>query len=53
MDIKKPNFTPRLKKALEYAREASMDAGTNLIDIDHISLGILSLKNGQQRLQSH
>ena len=23
-----------------------MDAGTNLIDIDHISLGILSLKNG-------
>ena len=46
MDIKKPNFTPRLKKALEYAREASMDAGTNLIDIDHISLGILSLKNG-------
>ena len=46
MDIKTPNFTPRLKKALEYAKECAIDAGTNIIDIDHIALGILSLKNG-------
>ena len=46
MDIKTPNFTPRLKKALGYAKDCALDAGTNIIDIDHISLGILSLRNG-------
>ena len=46
MDIRKPNFTPRLKKALEYAREVALDAMSPTIDVDHLSLGILSLKNG-------
>ena len=46
MDIRKPNFTPRLKKALEYARESAIDAMSPTIDVDHLSLGILSLKNG-------
>lgn len=46
MDIKKPNFTPRLKKALEYAKESAIDASAAAIDVDHLALGILSLKNG-------
>lgn len=46
MDIKKPNFTPRLKKALEYARESAIDSGSSVIDVDHLSLGIMSLRNG-------
>ena len=46
MDIQKPNFTPRLQKALEYSRESALDSGKNVIDIDHLSLGILSLKSG-------
>ena len=42
----KPNFTPRLKRALSSAREAAVDCGVNIIDIDHLALGILSLKTG-------
>ena len=46
MDIQKPNFTPRLQRALEYARDSALDSGKNVIDIDHLAVGILSLKSG-------
>ena len=46
MQAKKPKFTPRLKRALGSAREAAIDSGVNIIDVDHLSLGILSLKSG-------
>ncbi len=42
----KPNFTPRLQQALQASREAALDQGSAIIDIDHLSLGVLSLKNG-------
>lgn len=42
----KPNFTPRLQQALQASREAAEDQGSAIIDIDHLSLGVLSLKNG-------
>ena len=45
----KPNFTPRLQQALRVAREAATDEGVGIIDLDHLSLGLLSLKSGPIR----
>ena len=42
----KPNFTPRLQQALEAARVAASECGTNIISADHLSMGVLSLKSG-------
>ena len=46
MHISTPNFTPRLQKALGFAKESALDSGRNVIDTDHLSLGILSLRSG-------
>ena len=46
VDTKTPNFTPRLQKALEFAHECAVDSGSAIIDIDHLTFGILSLRSG-------
>ena len=46
METRTPNFTPRLQKALTVAREAAIDCGSGVIDIDHLTVGILSLETG-------
>ena len=45
----KPNFTARLQQALRVAKEAATDEGVGIIDLDHLSLGLLSLKTGPIR----
>ena len=39
-----PNFTPRAQEAIEIAKETARETSSSVIDINHLSYGILAIK---------
>lgn len=42
----KPNFTPRAQRAIDIAKKHAKDFGSESVSLEHLFLGILSLKAG-------
>ena len=42
----KPNFTPRAQRAISIAKKHAKDFGSNVVSLEHLFLGILTLKAG-------